>query len=89
MAMPLSALAHSRDDEIACTPDVMRLCKSAIPSQTRIVACLVQYKRYLSFACAKVFDREEPTQSVPASRNERPHPWGPKESWAPRDSSGR
>ena len=54
---PLSALAYTQEDVNACTPDVMRLCMSAIPNVGRITQCLAQNKQQLSSACAGVFSR--------------------------------
>jgi hypothetical protein len=71
------AFAHSQEDEAACRPDVMRLCKLAIPNVQRIVACLSQNKQRLSFACYKVFDREPSRGPVPNTQVEaQPHRWG-------------
>jgi hypothetical protein len=46
---------HSADAESACTPDVFRLCSAQIPSEGKIVACLIRNKARLSPACRKVF----------------------------------
>ncbi len=46
---------HTADAELACTPDVFRLCRAQIPSEVKIVACLKQNKSRLSPACRKVF----------------------------------
>lgn len=74
---PLAASAHTKDDETACRPDVFRLCSTAIPNQTRIVACLERNKRQLSSACFRVFDRESSAKSVTPARGEaQPHQWG-------------
>ncbi|HYC17286.1 MAG TPA: hypothetical protein VEC94_08770 [Pseudolabrys sp.] len=54
---PLPAIAYSQADVEACTPDVMRLCLSAIPDATRVTHCLAQNKRQLSPACTVVFNR--------------------------------
>jgi hypothetical protein len=49
---------HSdEDNEKACKPDVFRLCHEAIPSQSRIVACLKQKRKLLRPACRKVMSR--------------------------------
>lgn len=66
---PLSAMAYSQEDVNACTPDVMRLCLSAIPDATRVTQCLVQNKPRLSSACHTVFSR--PHNATTADR-ERP-----------------
>lgn len=54
---PLPALAYTQEDVNACTPDVMRLCMSAIPDAGRVTQCLVQNKKQLSAACTTVFSR--------------------------------
>lgn len=43
------------DEQAACTPDVFRLCAQFIPSESRIVACLMQSRPRLSPACGRVF----------------------------------
>ncbi len=55
-----SAGAGARDQEdgkSACRHDVFRLCRDAIPSQERIVACLNKKKRQLSPACRRIMSR--------------------------------
>jgi hypothetical protein len=72
---PLAAIAYTQEDVDACTPDVMRLCMSAVPDVGRITQCLAQNKRQLSAACTTVFnrpraassDRERPAKIQPAS----------------------
>ena len=44
----------SAEQRAACTPDVFRLCSSAIPNVDRIVACLKQQKPNLSKPCQAV-----------------------------------
>ncbi len=58
-ALPCAATAHSgsMDDQIACTPDVYRLCSQFIPDEDSIVACLEKRKTQLSQACREVFSR--------------------------------
>ena len=65
---PLSALAYTQEDVNACTPDVMRLCMSAIPDAGRVTQCLAQNKHQLSSACATVFSRPR----AASSERERP-----------------
>ena len=65
---PLSALAYTQEDVNACTPDVMRLCMSAIPNVGRITQCLAQNKQQLSSACAGVFSRSH----AASAERERP-----------------
>jgi hypothetical protein len=44
------------EQQMACTPDVFRLCGAEIPDVNRIVACLRQNTPQLSGACHAVFD---------------------------------
>ncbi len=63
LAFPSIAFAEhggSLEDQMACTPDVYRLCTSQIPNEDAIVACLNRHKAVLSAACLKVFSRPEP-----------------------------
>ena len=57
---PSAAFAQdsgSMEDQMACTPDVYRLCSSLIPNESAIVACLQRNKASLSPDCHKVFSR--------------------------------
>ena len=47
----------SMEDQIACTPDVYRLCSQYIPDEDTITACLQRNLVNLSAACHKVFTR--------------------------------
>ena len=49
----------SADDQIACTPDVYRLCSEYIPDEDDIVACLTRKKEQLSPGCHAVFSRPD------------------------------
>ena len=44
------------EQQMACTPDVWRLCGAAIPDVDRIVACLRSNAPQLSAGCRAVFD---------------------------------
>ena len=55
------------EDQMACTPDVYRLCASSIPDEDAIVACLTKHKTTLSPACSKVFSRPDPGQHAPSN----------------------
>ncbi|MGH6703067.1 MAG: hypothetical protein ACREC2_12330 [Bradyrhizobium sp.] len=44
------------EQQLACTPDVFRLCGEQIPDATRIVACLRQNTAQLSGPCRAVFE---------------------------------
>ncbi len=63
VACPSIAMAQhggSADDQLACTPDVYRLCSSLIPDEDAIVACLEKNKRNLSPGCKQVFSKPAP-----------------------------
>ena len=46
----------SAEQRAACTPDVFRLCSSAIPNVDRVVACLKQHMPNLSKPCQAVMN---------------------------------
>jgi hypothetical protein len=58
--------------QLACTPDVFRLCGEQIPDTNRIVACLRQNTPQLSDPCRAVFESnaEAPQQPTPARRGD-------------------
>ena len=59
------------EQQMACTPDVWRLCSDQIPDTNRIVACLQQNTPQLSSACRAVFqsnNQAQPQQPVPRGR---------------------
>ena len=45
------------EQRAACEPDAMRLCNQYVPDVQRVTACMMHYRRYLSAACRKVFDK--------------------------------
>lgn len=49
----------SAEDQLACTPDVYRLCAGNIPDEDAITACLRQHKPQLSAGCQAVFSRPD------------------------------
>ena len=61
LALPTAAFAQqhkgSIEDQLACTPDVYRLCASDIPDEDAITACLRQHKAQLSDGCKAVFSK--------------------------------
>jgi hypothetical protein len=73
MAIGMVAASHGTADaqenrgtmeqQMACTPDVWRLCGAQIPDVDRIVACLHQNTAQLSAPCRAVF--VEPNTSPP------------------------
>lgn len=59
------------EQQMACTPDVWRLCSDQIPDTNRIVACLQQNTPQLSSGCRAVFqsnNQVQPQQPVPRNR---------------------
>jgi hypothetical protein len=66
------------EQQMACTPDVFRLCGAQIPDTNRIVACLRENTPQLSGPCRSVFESNAsvPPPAAPAprpqSRNVRP-----------------
>src|ERR1700738_5573776 len=67
------------EQQLACTPDVFRLCFDQIPDVNRITACLRQNTPQLSGPCRSVFESNASVQqkSVPqpqARRRQAPPP---------------
>lgn len=62
-AAPATAFAQqhggSAEDQMACTPDVYRLCAGNIPDEDAITACLRAHKPQLSAGCRAVFSRPD------------------------------
>ncbi|MEH2529560.1 hypothetical protein V1277_004063 [Bradyrhizobium sp. AZCC 1588] len=56
------------EQQMACTPDVWRLCGDQIPDVTRIVACLRQNTPQLSTGCRAVFESQANAQPTPPPR---------------------
>jgi hypothetical protein len=61
------------EQQMACTPDVFRLCGEQIPDVNRIVTCLRQNSPQLSGPCRAVFDSNAsvPDQAAPGRRSDR------------------
>jgi hypothetical protein len=68
---PTHAQEHrgTMEQQLACTPDVFRLCGSEIPDENRIVACLRLNTAQLGDACRAVFEAKN---SVPQEPSQRP-----------------
>ncbi len=64
------------EQQMACTPDVMRLCSDQIPDVNRIVACLRQNTASLGNSCRAVFESNAsgPQQTAPGQTAPRPQP---------------
>jgi hypothetical protein len=56
------------EQQMACTPDVWRLCFDQIPDVNRITACLRQNTPQLSGPCRSVFESNASMPDQPASR---------------------
>jgi hypothetical protein len=65
------------EQQLACTPDVWRLCGNQIPDVNRIVACLQRNTPNLSGACRAVFESNNsapPSQAAPPPSRGRAAP---------------
>ena len=65
------------EQQMACTPDVWRLCGDQIPDVNRIVACLQQNTPNLSSGCRAVFQSNNnmpQSQAVPPQQRGRAAP---------------
>ena len=60
------------EQQMACTPDVMRLCGDQIPDVNRIVSCLRQNTASLGSACRAVFESSASAQPQQRPRAVRP-----------------
>jgi hypothetical protein len=56
------------EQQMACTPDVFRLCGEQMPDVNRIVTCLRQNTPQLSGPCRAVFDSNASVPDQPAPR---------------------
>ncbi|WP_136626094.1 hypothetical protein [Bradyrhizobium macuxiense] len=56
------------EQQMACTPDVMRLCSDQIPDTARIVACLRQNTALLGSSCRAVFESNASAQRHPGQQ---------------------
>jgi hypothetical protein len=79
------------EQQMACTPDVMRLCSDQIPDVSRIVACLRQNTPSLGSSCRAVFESnasadQPPTRVPPPTTAQRPRAAQPAPPVQPRPS---
>jgi hypothetical protein len=60
------------EQQLACTPDVFRLCGEMIPDENRIVVCLRQNTAQLSGPCRSVFESNAsaPPDAAPRRRDD-------------------
>jgi hypothetical protein len=68
MAAQAQEYRGTMEQQMACTPDVWRLCGDQIPDVNRIVACLQQNMPQLSSGCRAVFQSNNQVQPVPRGR---------------------
>jgi hypothetical protein len=77
------------EQQMACTPDVWRLCSDQVPDVSRIVACLRQNTPQLSNTCRAVFESNASAQQQlatprvpqqPRARATQPQPVQPPPS---------
>jgi hypothetical protein len=77
----------TQEQQMACTPDVWRLCSSQIPDVGRIVACLRANTPQLSEGCRAVFAGPPPEAAMPRGRlappprRREPPPYYDDEDW--------
>jgi hypothetical protein len=75
MLMPSAGSAEpykgTWEQQMACTPDVWRLCGAAIPDVDRIVACLRQNTPSLSDGCRAVVEANNSTDQQPVTPSPR------------------
>ncbi len=69
------------EQQMACTPDVWRLCGDKVPDVGRIVACLQQNTPQLSSGCRAVFESSAEQQQ--ASRQLPPRGRAPQQIQPP------
>ena len=72
-AVPASSQEHrgTWEQQMACTPDVWRLCGDAVPDVSRIVACLRQNTPQLSSNCRAVFETSAEQQQANRGQGQR------------------
>jgi hypothetical protein len=59
------------EQQMACTPDVWRLCSDQVPDVSRIVACLRQNTPQLSNNCRAVFETNAEQQQANRGSTQR------------------
>jgi hypothetical protein len=77
------------EQQIACTPDVWRLCGDQIPDVNRIVGCLRQNTAQLSAPCRAVFESNNTVAQAPVPHGtvvQAPAPRGRRAPPPPRPS---
>jgi hypothetical protein len=64
------------EQQMACTPDVFRLCSDQMPDSRRITSCLRQNTAQLSNSCRAVFESRNANAAQPprSGRTVQPRP---------------
>jgi hypothetical protein len=77
ISSPASAQEYrgTTQQQMACTPDVWRLCGDQIPNVGRIVTCLQQNTPRLSPGCRAALETGGPNDRVARSRPYAPPPY--------------
>ena len=81
VVVPASAQEYrgTWEQQMACTPDVWRLCSDQVPDVSRIVACLRQNTPQLSNNCRAVFETNAEQQQANRGPTQRgPQQTGPR-----------
>lgn len=75
----------SYEQQMACTPDVWRLCSDHIPDVNGIVACLRDNTPRLSSGCRAVFESSAavPQPQAPSGTTGRARPYGAPQQQQP------
>jgi hypothetical protein len=73
------------EQQMACTPDVWRLCGEQIPDVSRIVACLRQNTPQLSSSCRAVFESSAEQQQASRAPPPRGSQQAPRYRTPPRE----
>ena len=55
--LPLPLPEGTPEDRAACEPDVKKFCKSAIPDNFKVLACLQANRKQISRACQGVLTK--------------------------------
>jgi len=73
LALPTAVSAQDRgsaEDQLACTPDVYRLCGQSIPDEDAIVTCLQAHKAQLTGGCKAVFSHPQPPKQPSTNQDD-------------------
>jgi hypothetical protein len=57
LPLPFPDFQGTPEDQRACRPDVVKMCKDATPDQARVLACLQAHQARLSAPCRGVLTK--------------------------------